>query len=157
MSRQEAGANASSLVAASQQVTVVSQVPERRSAEEANQRSRGGQRAAGGGGWRGPPGLQQPVVAGFQEPPLSFRLKNDWVGVVIGESRRRVGPGRGLGEGIPTPPTSPPISCHLRRLQWLPVILLVLEWWYSVHLLIFYRDDVLGQKTQTYEVLGMKD
>uniref|UniRef100_A0A8D1WKP8 RNA helicase n=1 Tax=Sus scrofa TaxID=9823 RepID=A0A8D1WKP8_PIG len=90
MSRQEAGANASSLVAASQQVTVVSQVPERRSAEEANQRSRGGQRAAGGGGWRGPPGLQQPVVAGFQEPPLSFRLKNDWVGVVIGRGGSKI-------------------------------------------------------------------
>uniref|UniRef100_A0A8D1BW56 RNA helicase n=1 Tax=Sus scrofa TaxID=9823 RepID=A0A8D1BW56_PIG len=90
MSRQEAGANASSLVAASQQVTVVSQVPERRSAEEANERSRGGQRAAGGGGWRGPPGLQQPVVAGFQEPPLSFRLKNDWVGVVIGRGGSKI-------------------------------------------------------------------
>ncbi|XP_047625304.1 probable ATP-dependent RNA helicase DDX43 [Phacochoerus africanus] len=89
MSRQEAGANASSLVAASQQVTVVSQVPERRSAEEANQRSRGGQRAAGGG-WRGPPGLQQSVVAGFQEPPLSFRLKNDWVGVVIGRGGSKI-------------------------------------------------------------------
>uniref|UniRef100_A0A8C3WA79 RNA helicase n=1 Tax=Catagonus wagneri TaxID=51154 RepID=A0A8C3WA79_9CETA len=91
MSRQEAGANASSLVAASQQVAGVSQAPpERRPAEEANQRGRGGQRAGGGGGWRGLSGLQQPVVAGFQEPPLTFRLKNDWVGVVIGRGGSKI-------------------------------------------------------------------
>lgn len=88
MSRQEAGANASSWGVASRQGSAVSQAPERRPAEEPNRRGRGGRRGGRGGGWRDPSSLQQPVADGPREPPLCFGLKNDWVGAVIGKSKR---------------------------------------------------------------------
>nr|XP_006204492.2 probable ATP-dependent RNA helicase DDX43 [Vicugna pacos] len=90
MSRQEAGANASSWVVASGRGEAVSRALERRSAEETNPRGRGGHRRGRVGGWRDPCGLQQPGVAGCQEPPLSFRLKNDWVGAVIGRGGSKI-------------------------------------------------------------------
>ncbi|KAB1252007.1 putative ATP-dependent RNA helicase DDX43 [Camelus dromedarius] len=90
MSRQEAGANASSWVVASGRGEAVSRALERRSAEETNPRGRGGHRRGRVGCWRDSCGLQQPGVASFQEPPLSFRLKNDWVGAVIGRGGSKI-------------------------------------------------------------------
>ncbi|XP_057384268.1 probable ATP-dependent RNA helicase DDX43 isoform X2 [Balaenoptera acutorostrata] len=90
MSRPEAGANASSWVAASRRSAALRRAPERRPEKEPSQGGRGGQKAGGGGGWRGPSGVQQPVGAGFREPPLSFKLKNYWVGAVIGRGGSKI-------------------------------------------------------------------
>ncbi|XP_036728155.1 probable ATP-dependent RNA helicase DDX43 isoform X1 [Balaenoptera musculus] len=90
MSRPEAGANASSWVVASRRSAALRRAPERRPEKEPSQGGRGGQKAGGGGGWRGPSGVQQPVGAGFREPPLSFKLKNDWVGAVIGRGGSKI-------------------------------------------------------------------
>lgn len=107
MSRPEAGANASSWVVASRRGAALLRAPERSPEKEPSQGGRGGQKAGGGGGWRGHSGVQQPVGAGFQEPPLSFSLKNDWVGAVIGESGEPARAGRG-GRGGAGPVASPP-------------------------------------------------
>lgn len=88
MSRKEAGANASSWVVASRRSSALSQAPARRPAEAPNRRGRGGRRGGRGGGWRDSSGPQQPVADGPQEPPLCFGLKQDWIGVVIGENKR---------------------------------------------------------------------
>uniref|UniRef100_G1PX92 RNA helicase n=1 Tax=Myotis lucifugus TaxID=59463 RepID=G1PX92_MYOLU len=87
MSRQEAGANASSRVVASQRSSAVPQTPEWRPTEEPHRRGRGGRRGGRGGDWREPSSPQQPVADVPQEPPLCFGLKNDWVGVVIETGR----------------------------------------------------------------------
>ncbi|TKC44563.1 hypothetical protein EI555_010932, partial [Monodon monoceros] len=90
MSRPEAGANASSWVVASRRGAALPRAPERNPEQEPSQGGRGGQKTGGGGGWRGHSGVQQPVGAGFQEPPLSFSLKNDWVGAVIGRGGSKI-------------------------------------------------------------------
>ncbi|KAF4025035.1 hypothetical protein G4228_017060 [Cervus hanglu yarkandensis] len=84
MSRPETGANASSWVAASRQDEALPQAPNTRPAEELSQGAGRGQRTCAGGGRRGSLGLQQPEGTGIREPPLSFKLKNDCVGAVIG-------------------------------------------------------------------------
>ncbi|XP_041620182.1 probable ATP-dependent RNA helicase DDX43 [Vulpes lagopus] len=89
MSRQEAGANASSWVVASRRSSAVSRAPERRPAEDPNRRSREASRGGRGGVWKNS-GLQQPVVAGSREPPLCFGLKNVWVGAVIGRGGSKI-------------------------------------------------------------------
>ncbi|EPQ10605.1 Putative ATP-dependent RNA helicase DDX43 [Myotis brandtii] len=90
MSRQEAGANASSRVVASQRSSAVPQTPEWRPTEEPHRRGRGGRRGGRGGDWREPSSPQQPVADVPQEPPLCFGLKNDWVGVVIGRGGSKI-------------------------------------------------------------------
>ncbi|KAM5283182.1 putative ATP-dependent RNA helicase DDX43 isoform 2-T2 [Hipposideros larvatus] len=90
MSRQEAGANASSWVVSSRRSSAVPQAPARRPAEEPNRRGRGGRGGSRGGGWRGPSGFQQPVADDPQEPPLCFGLKQDWVGMVIGRGGSKI-------------------------------------------------------------------
>ncbi|XP_025300614.1 probable ATP-dependent RNA helicase DDX43 [Canis lupus baileyi] len=89
MSRQEAGANASSWVVASRRSSAVSRAPERRPAEDPNRRSREASRGGRGGVWKNS-GLQQPVAAGPREPPLCFGLKNVWVGAVIGRGGSKI-------------------------------------------------------------------
>nr|XP_019822436.1 PREDICTED: probable ATP-dependent RNA helicase DDX43 [Bos indicus] len=84
MSRLETGANASSWVAASRRDEALPRAPDTSPAEEQSQGSGRGQRTCAGGGQRGSFGLQQPEGAGIREPPLSFKLKNDCVGAVIG-------------------------------------------------------------------------
>nr|XP_020767057.1 probable ATP-dependent RNA helicase DDX43 isoform X3 [Odocoileus virginianus texanus] len=84
MSRPETGANASSWVAASRRDESLLRAPNTRPAEELSQGSGRGQRTCAGGGRRGSFGLQQPEGPGIREPPLSFKLKNDCVGAVIG-------------------------------------------------------------------------
>lgn len=98
MSKQEAGANASSRVVASRRSSAVSRAPERRPAEGPNRRGQEARRGGRGGGWTNPSGLQQPVAPGLREPPLCFGLKNAWVGAVIGERKRMDVPGRARGE-----------------------------------------------------------
>lgn len=66
----------------------MSQAPEWRPTEEPNRRGRGRRKGVRGGDWRDASSQQQPVADGAWEPPLCFGLKNDWVGVVIGESKR---------------------------------------------------------------------
>ncbi|KAJ8776947.1 hypothetical protein J1605_014965 [Eschrichtius robustus] len=90
MSRPEASVNASSWVVASRRSAALRRAPERRPEKEPSQGGRGGQKAGGGGGWRGPSAVQQPVGAGFREPPLSFKLKNDWVAAVIGRGGSKI-------------------------------------------------------------------
>ncbi|XP_057595930.1 probable ATP-dependent RNA helicase DDX43 [Hippopotamus amphibius kiboko] len=90
MSQPEAGSNASFWIVASQRGAALPRSPESRRVEEPSQGGRRGQRAGGRGCWRGPSGLQQPVGAGFWEPPLSFGLKNDWVGTVIGHGGSKI-------------------------------------------------------------------
>ncbi|KAB0355725.1 hypothetical protein FD755_021666 [Muntiacus reevesi] len=84
MSRPETGANASSWVAASRRDEALPRAPNTRPAEELSQGAERGQRTCAGGGRRGSFGLQQPEGTGIREPPLSFKLKNDCVGAVIG-------------------------------------------------------------------------
>ncbi|KAI4581698.1 hypothetical protein MJG53_009223 [Ovis ammon polii x Ovis aries] len=84
MSRPETGANASSWVAASRRDEALPRAPDTRPAEEPSQGGGRGQRTCAGGGQRGSFGLQQPEGAGIRVPPLSFKLKNDCVGAVIG-------------------------------------------------------------------------
>lgn len=112
MSRPETGANASSWVAASRRDEALPRAPDTRPAEEPSQGGGRGQRTCAGGGQRGSFGLQQPEGAGIRVPPLSFKLKNDCVGAVIGESVVGRWSGRGGAYGTPTPPTSPPVTCQ---------------------------------------------
>lgn len=112
MSRPETGANASSWVAASRRDEALPRAPDTRPAEEPSQGGGRGQRTCAGGGQRGSFGLQQPEGAGIRVPPLSFKLKNDCVGAVIGESVAGRWSGRGGAYGTPTPPTSPPVTCQ---------------------------------------------
>ncbi|XP_004413145.1 PREDICTED: probable ATP-dependent RNA helicase DDX43 [Odobenus rosmarus divergens] len=90
MSKQEAGANASSWVVASRLNSAVSRAPERRPTEDPNPRGQEAGRGGRGGGWRNPSGLQQPVAAGLREPPLCFGLNNVWVGAVIGRGGSKI-------------------------------------------------------------------
>ncbi|XP_011219786.1 probable ATP-dependent RNA helicase DDX43 [Ailuropoda melanoleuca] len=90
MSKQEAGANASSRVVASRRSSAVSRAPERRPAEGPNRRGQEARRGGRGGGWTNPSGLQQPVAPGLREPPLCFGLKNAWVGAVIGRGGSKI-------------------------------------------------------------------
>lgn len=112
MSRLETGANASSWVAASRRDEALPRAPDTSPAEEQSQGSGRGQRTCAGGGQRGSFGLQQPEGAGIREPPLSFKLKNDCVGAVIGESAAGRWKVRGGAYITPAPPTSPPVSCQ---------------------------------------------
>ncbi|CAN0164399.1 unnamed protein product [Rangifer tarandus platyrhynchus] len=84
MSRPETGANASSWVAASRRDEALLRAPNTRSAEALSQGAGRGQRTCAGGGRRGSFGLQQPEGTGIGEPPLSFKLKNNCVGAMIG-------------------------------------------------------------------------
>uniref|UniRef100_A0A8C0NBB3 RNA helicase n=2 Tax=Canis lupus familiaris TaxID=9615 RepID=A0A8C0NBB3_CANLF len=88
MSRQEAGANASSWVVASRRSSAVSRAPERRPAEDPNRRSREASRGGRGGVWKNSPPAA--VAAGPREPPLCFGLKNVWVGAVIGRGGSKI-------------------------------------------------------------------
>ncbi|XP_046299006.1 probable ATP-dependent RNA helicase DDX43 [Marmota monax] len=90
MSRQEAGANASSWVVASRRNSTAPRAPERRPAEELNRRGRGSSRGGRGGGWRDSSGLPEAVAAGLGEPPLCFGFKNDLVGAVIGRGGSKI-------------------------------------------------------------------
>lgn len=99
MSRQEAGANASSSVVASQGSSAVSQAPARRPVEERNRRGRKGHRGGRGGGGRDRSDFQQPVADDPREPPLCFGLKKEWIGTVIGESGARPGEEKWVGPG----------------------------------------------------------
>uniref|UniRef100_A0A8C6E4S9 RNA helicase n=1 Tax=Moschus moschiferus TaxID=68415 RepID=A0A8C6E4S9_MOSMO len=83
MSRPETGANASSGVVASRREDALPRAPDMRPAEEPSRGGGRGQRTCAGGGQR-VSCLPQPEGAGIREPPLSFKLKNDCVGAVIG-------------------------------------------------------------------------
>ncbi|XP_037376825.1 probable ATP-dependent RNA helicase DDX43 [Talpa occidentalis] len=89
MSRKEAGGNASPGVVASQESSAQTRPPET-PVEERTRRGRGARRGGKGGGWRDSADFQQPGAAGPQEPPLCFRLKKDWVGIVIGRGGSKI-------------------------------------------------------------------
>lgn len=90
MSRRESAANASSSGVAPRRSSTGSRGADRTATEETNRRGRVGSRGAGGG-WREPASAAEAPAAGHREPPLCFGLKNDVVGAVIGERRRRPG------------------------------------------------------------------
>lgn len=90
MSRREPAANASSSGVAPRRSSTGSRGADRTATEETNRRGRVGSRGAGGG-WREPAGAAEATAAGRREPPLCFGVKNDVVGAVIGERRRRPG------------------------------------------------------------------
>lgn len=158
MSRKEAGANASSWVVASRRSSALSQAPARRPAEEPNRRGRGGRRGGRGSGWRDSSGPPQPVADGPQEPPLCFGLKQDWIGVVIGESKRMGVLGRARREWV-GPGAEPEQGHRLILLAsnqlppsetlFSPGDILIPAGTRMVSLnapFDFYRDDILGGK-----------
>ena len=115
MSRLETGANASSWVAASRRDEALLWAPNTRPAEELSQGAGRGQRTCAGGGRRGPFGPQQPEGAGIREPPLSFKLKNDCVGAVIGKSFAGLGKVRGGGGSVALSPRPPRLQSPARE------------------------------------------
>lgn len=106
MSRREPAANASSSGVAPRRSSTGSRGAERTVVEDPSRRGRVGSKGAGGG-WREPAGAT--AAAGCREPPMSFLIRNDVVGAVIGErgpagGRRRGGSSAGrdsvAGRGV---------------------------------------------------------
>ncbi|XP_049632828.1 probable ATP-dependent RNA helicase DDX43 [Suncus etruscus] len=88
MSEPEAGANASPCVVASRRSAGASRAADRRPSEEAPPRR--GRQGGRGGRRRSPSGPPQSEAAGPGEPPLSFELKSDCVGAVIGRGGSKI-------------------------------------------------------------------